>query len=233
MTHFSPEQVRELTGLRSDGSSTPTPDSDVDAFADFRSSGDGSGGWWSSDVHGHSFPTLRAVLMDTEVDGKQGLRRRAGASRINPTRCSCILTALLASSDCLALAETMLPDSQEIRTTKEELVDSLVECFTVKTWSGDRKSQALFFNVLASGTLLPPPGSGKPWSLSRWAIVFSFLGMAVMSAVARAIKFGRESWVEFEHDEPYASFIDGTLCVASIFVSAITPVEEDLSTREG
>jgi hypothetical protein len=118
----------------------------------------------------------------------------------------------------------MLPDSEEIGTTKEELVDSLVRCFALDTWSGDRISQGLFFSALASGTLLPPPGNGRSWNLTRWLFVSAFLFMAVMSAVARAIKFGRESFVEFEHDETYASVIDGTLFVASIFVSVPSPL---------
>ena len=160
-----------------------------DPFAKYRSDTKGEGGFWVSDS-GEPESTLRGALELCEVAGPQGLMRRA---------------------------ETMLPDTAAVRETKEELVDDLVACYSEDNWSGDRKSQALFFAALASGTLLPPPGEGNSWPPSRWLVIGSFLAMAVLNAVVQSIKFGRESVLEYELDLLSSAFVDATLAVAGIF----------------
>ncbi len=170
---------------RTESTDDPTDGESVNPLAAY------AGAWWVSDS-GHHHQTLRKVLEHCDVDGAQGLRRRA---------------------------ETVLPDSAVIRDSKAELIHDILDCFKTDDWSEDRKSQALFFSALAHGTLLPPPGSGRPWGWRRWqpwAILLAF-SIAVLNAVVRALKFGSEAIVEYELNEPMAATIDATLAVAEAY----------------
>jgi hypothetical protein len=71
------KRVRSINKMQiaGSGAAVATPD----AFARYKSTEENDGGWWVSDKDGSRFQTLRGALMAREVDGPQGLRRRAGA----------------------------------------------------------------------------------------------------------------------------------------------------------